>query len=105
MFGPLMWTTALIRPNGPGSGGVQPVPEGGGVGVGAGVGAAVGAGVGAAVGAGEGAPLGRGVGAGLDRGKKGIGIVIVGSVAFVGNFSVIVWHPARKAVADRKPRR
>jgi hypothetical protein len=32
-------------------------------------------------------------------------MVIVGSVAFVGSFSVIVWHPARKAVAVRITRR
>src|SRR4029453_6527162 len=61
-----------------------------------------------AVGAGEGDPavgLGRGLGAGLDSGKKGIGMVSGGSVALVGRFSVIVWHPARKAVAVSKPRR
>src|SRR5262245_31926918 len=113
MFGPLMWTTARTRPIGPGSGGPQPLPpEGGGVGVGAGVGAAVGAGVGAGVGAAVGTGvgpgdvgLGRGDGAGLDSGKNGIGMVRVGSVALVGSFSVIVWHPARKAVAASKPRR
>jgi hypothetical protein len=53
--------------------------------------------------------LGRGDGAGVDpaTGKNGMGIVRVpvDLLGLVGSSSVIVWHPAKRAVAERMPRR
>jgi hypothetical protein len=71
------------------------------------VGVGVGAGVGVGVGVGPGFEEGDGFGLGVVPGmlKKGMGMLRVGEGLALGvlGSSVIVWHPARRAVAQRTP--
>ena len=70
-----------------------------------GVGAGVGVGVGVGPGFEEGDGLGLGVGVMPGMLRKGMGMLRVGEGLALGvlGSSVIVWHPARRAVAQRTP--
>jgi hypothetical protein len=82
-----------MRDTSGGKGLPHPPALGGGVGVASGVGAGVGVATGVAVGVGAGVPT---------NGIDGIGTVRTPAVGvfvgWVGNSSVIVWHPVRKRV-------